>query len=56
MSGIFKKLFEIGITLGTVTAAHMYDGDYMNIEGVSNEGKQFTLSLHIKEEEKNDGN
>lgn len=56
MSGIFQKLMEIGLKLGTVTAAHMYDGDYMNIEGLSHEGKQFTLSLHIKEEEKNDGN
>lgn len=54
MSGIFQKLMDIGLKLGTVTAAHMYDDDYMNIEGVSHEGKQFSLSLHIKEE-KNDG-
>ena len=54
MSGIFQKLMDIGLKLGTVTAAHMYGDDYMNVEGASHEGKQFTLSLHIKEENEND--
>lgn len=56
MSGIFQKLMEIGITVGTVTSAHMYDDNFISIEGVAHEGKKFSLSLHIKEEEKNDGN
>lgn len=56
MSGIFKTLIETGIKIGTVTDAHMYNGGYINIEGVSHEGKKFSLSLHIKEEDKNDGN
>ena len=56
MSDIFQKLLIIGLTLGTVTGAHMYNDGYMSIEGVNNGGKQFTLSLCIKEEEKEDGN
>jgi hypothetical protein len=54
MSGIFQKLMDIGITLGTVTAAHMYDNDFITIEGVAHEGKKFSLTLHIMEEEKKD--
>lgn len=54
MSEIFQKLLNIGLKLGDVTAAHLYDNDFINIEGVADGGKQFTLSLHIKEEEKND--
>lgn len=55
MSVIFQKLMDICLTLGTVTAAHMYDGEYMSVEGVSSEGKKISINLHIKEEEKNDG-
>ena len=52
MSGIFQKLMEIGITVGTITAAHLYDNDFISIEGVSHEGKKFSITLHIMEEEK----
>ena len=55
MSGIFQKLMEVGVKVGTVTAAHLYDSGFISIEGMSHEGNKFTLSLHI-EEEKNDGN
>ena len=55
MSGIFQKLMELGLTLGTVTSAHMYGDDYMVIDGVAHEGKKFSLTLNIKEE-KEDGN
>lgn len=55
MSGIFHKLMEIGLKLGTVTAAHLYESGFISIEGVSHEGTKFNLSLHIEEEEKNDG-
>lgn len=54
MSGIFQKLMELGLTLGTVTSAHMYDDDYMVVEGVAHEGEKFSLNLHIKEENEND--
>ena len=54
MSGIFQKLFDIGVKLGNITDAHMYDGEFINIEGMTYEGKKFTISLHIKEEKEND--
>lgn len=55
MSGIFQKLMEIGTKVGNITDAHLYNNDFINIEGVTAEGKKFSLSLHIMEEEK-DGN
>ena len=54
MSGIFQKLIEIGITLGTITDAHLYGGDFITIEGIAHEGKKFTLSMNIKEANEND--
>lgn len=56
MNGVFQKLIKIGITFGTVTSAHLYDNDYINIEGMTRGGKKFSLSLCIMEEEKKDGN
>ena len=52
MSGILQKLIEIGITVGEITGVHMYDNDFITIEGVAHEGKKFSLTLNIKEEEK----
>lgn len=54
MSGIFQKLIETGIKIGTITDAHLYNDGFINIEGVSHEGKKFSLSLQIKEENEND--
>lgn len=55
MSGIFNILLEIGIKLGTVTSAHLYENNFITIEGVSHEGHKFNLNMHL-EEEKKDGN
>lgn len=52
MSGIFQGLIEIGVKLGNIENAHLYDSDFINIEGVTFEGKKFSLSLNIMEEEK----
>ena len=52
MSEIFQNLLNIGLKLGTVTNAHLYDNDFIAIEGVTTEGKKFILNLHIAEEEK----
>lgn len=54
MSGILKKLIDLGVTLGTITEVHMYDSNFINIEGVTHEGSKFSLSLHLKEETEND--
>ena len=52
MSEIFQKLLNIGLKIGEVTTAHLYDNDFITIEGVTTEGKKFSLNLHITEEEK----
>lgn len=54
MSDIFQKLMKIGCTIGTITNAHLYDNDFITIEGVNNEGKKFSITLHTLEEEKKD--
>lgn len=55
MIDILAKMCAIGNELGTVTSAMMYDHNYITIEGETKLKKQFSLTLHIKEEEK-DGN
>ena len=54
MSGIFKTLIDTAINLGIVSNAHMYDNDFITIEGVTYEGKKFSLTMNIKEENEND--
>lgn len=51
MSDIFQKLMNIGLKIGEVTTAHLYDNDFITIEGVTPEGKKFSIALHVKEEE-----
>lgn len=51
MSEIFQKLMNIGLKLGEVTAAHLYDNDFITIEGLNTEGKKFSITLHVVEEE-----
>jgi hypothetical protein len=54
MSNIFQKMLEISVKIGNITNAHLYDNDFINIEGESYEGKKFSLTLHIKEDNEND--
>ena len=51
MSEIFQKLMNIGLKLGDVTNAHLYDNDFITVEGVTTEGKKFSIALHVMEEE-----
>lgn len=51
----FRKLCALADNIGTVTSAMMYESGFMNIEGKLDDGKKFTLSMNIEEEEK-DGN
>ena len=53
MIEILAKMCAIGNELGTVTSAMMYDHAYITIEGETKlEKKKFSITLHIKEEEK----
>lgn len=54
MSNIFQKMLEISVKVGNITNAHLYDNGFIIIEGESYEGKKFSLTLNIEEENKND--
>jgi hypothetical protein len=55
MIEIFGMLIKAGMKLGEINQAMMYDHGFMTIEGETNDGKKFSINMHIKEEEK-DGN
>ncbi len=52
MIGIFKKLVEVAIDVGSITEANMYEDGFMRVEGKTSDGKSFSLSLVVKEEQK----
>ena len=53
MIDTFGLLCDLGKEVGgTVTSAMMYDTGYMVVEGRTYDGKKFTLTMMIKEEEK----
>ena len=56
MIATYRQLLNIACTLGLVHQAFLYKSGFVSIEGTTNEGKEFTLTLTIKEEEENDGN
>ena len=53
MIGIFGQLIKAGLDLGDITQAFMYESGFMSIEGKKRDGKEFSITLSIKEEEKN---
>lgn len=56
MIGIYRQLVNTACLLGVVKQAHLYESGFVAIEGKTYEGKDFSLTLSIKEEEKKDGN
>ena len=52
---ILHQLIDIGYAMGTVNCVHMYDTDFLTIDGKTYDGKKFSITINIKEEEK-DGN
>lgn len=55
MSNILHHLIDIGEAVGTLDGVHYYSKNFMTIEGTTNDGKKFSITLSIKEEQK-DGN
>ena len=47
----FRKLCHVAESIGTVTQAMMYESGFMNIEGKTEDGKHFHITMSIKEEE-----
>lgn len=52
MSDILCRLIGLGNEIGTVTSAMMHDSNYLSVDGVTADGKEFNFSLYFKEEKK----
>lgn len=54
MAEIFEALIHLAGGVGTVTSAMMYANGFMTVEGKTDEGKKYTVTLNIMEENKDD--
>ena len=48
----FRKLCHVAESIGTVTQAMMYESGFITIEGKTNDGKNYSITMSFKEEEK----
>ena len=55
MTFVLHQMIDIGKCIGVVEAVHMYDKDLLTIDGKTNDGKKFSITINIKEDE-TDGN
>lgn len=51
MCEIFEALIHLAVGVGQVTCAMMYDNGFMTVEGVTTDGKKFSVTLSIKGED-----
>lgn len=51
---VFYGLIEAGAQIGTVTAANYYNKNFVTVEGVTDGGQKFSITLTIEEEKKDD--
>lgn len=49
------EMIRLSEQFGWVTEGHLYRSGYCHVEGETKDGKEFSLSLNMKEEKK-DGN
>lgn len=50
--GTFVDLCAVCAQVGTVTSAMLYDSGFVAIDGITKEGKKFSITMSIKEEDK----
>ena len=46
------EMIRLADQFGGIENAHLYDNGFINIEGMTKGGMKFSLSLSVKEEEK----
>lgn len=52
-----RMCMELAERVGTVSEAHLYSGEFITVEGKThNDGKPFSITMNLKEEDKTDGN
>ena len=52
-SKIFKILIMVAEWVGTIHRANMHSDDFMIVEGTTADGREFHVSLNIREAENN---
>lgn len=53
MTDYLNLILGIATSLGRVKEFHRYGSGYISVEGVTDEGKKFTITLSGEEEEEN---
>lgn len=51
---VFKTLLAVAERLGKISDANMHSENFMIINGKTDDGRKFYVSLNIEEENKND--
>ena len=54
MSEIFEALLHLAGGVGKVSNATMYESGFMTVDGKTAEGKKYSITLSIKEENEDD--
>ena len=49
---VLHFMIDLASMVGTVIGVHMYSNNFVTVEGKTEDGKPFSVTLHIKEEEK----
>ena len=48
-----RLCMELAERVGKVTSAHMYNENFIAVEGTTNDGKAFSITMNAKEEQSN---
>ena len=52
-----RMCMDMAEKIGTVSEAHLYSGEFITVDGITHsDGKPFTITMNLKEEELKDGN
>lgn len=49
---MFVEMIRLAEQFGKVVDAHIFSADYLSVNGETRDGKEFNLSLSLKEEKK----
>lgn len=53
-AGTLRLCMELAERVGTVTDAHLYNAEFITIDGETSDGKHFSITVSMKEEENKD--
>ena len=53
-ASILRLSMELAERMGNIHDAHMYDSNFISVDGETSEGKKFSITVRIEEEKEND--